>query len=101
MRTRLVCILAISLSACAAQQSQFRVQRIESSPPAQCESLGEVQGRGNTESVARDVAWNQADGMAGATHIRFTQARIESTASVATQVVTATVYRCPPGVDLK
>jgi hypothetical protein len=101
MRTRLVCILAISWWGCASQQSQFRVQRIESSPPSQCESLGEVQGRGKTESVAKDAAWNQADGMAGATHIRFTQTRIESTSDGSIHVLTATVYRCPPGVDLK
>ena len=101
MRTRLVCILAIALSGCASQQSQFRVQRIESSPPSQCESLGEVQGTGNKESVAKDAAWNQADAMAGATHIRFTQKRIESTSSGALHVLTATVYRCPPGIDLR
>ena len=101
MRTRLICIVAIAFSGCASQQSQFRVQRIEISPPAQCESLGQVQGKGTTESAAKDVAWNQADAMGGATHIRFTQTRTESSSSGATYVVTATVYRCPPGVDLK
>ncbi len=101
MRTRLVYILAVALSGCASQQSQFRVQRIETSPPSQCESLGEVQGRGKTETVARDAAWNQADAMAGATHVRFTQTRIEGSSDESIHVLTATVYRCPPGVDLK
>ena len=101
MRTRLVCILAISLSACADSNLSFASNGSSPRPLPRANRWAKRKERGSTESAARDVAWSQADGMAGATRMRFTQARIESTASVATQVVTATVYRCPPVVDLK
>jgi hypothetical protein len=100
MRTRLVFTLPIVLLGCAAQT---RLKQIESAPPPQCESLGEVQGRGATLSDAKKDALEYADGMTGATHILVGQVRdwgkagYQSNAGV---VVVVTVYSCPPGAEV-
>jgi hypothetical protein len=94
---------ALLLSGCAAQKYQSRVQLIESAPPAECESISEVQGRGGTDSDAMAEALRYADDTGTVTHVRITDHKTQAataTYSGGWYVVIGTMYRCPPGLKV-
>ncbi len=92
----LIGALALGPAGCAAQRSSTRIETIATTPPPECESLGEVQGHGSSEADARKDAVRYADSMAAApTQILFDGTN-RSTGGPYT--ATATVFRCPPGV---
>ncbi len=95
-RTGLI-VLSMAVAGCASTHARTRPALLEQDPPADCQALGEVEGRDAQHlpdvEAARQDALRAAGGL-GATHVRIIKAKT-GRAGAHTEVWTGTAYRCP------